>query len=203
MTPIHPVAITGFGPFPGMPINPTEALVNALAERHGPSLRARILPTQWRVLPEVAAFASTVPVLILFGVAGTARRIRYERLSQPTAARVDADGKLPGAAPHRRRTTRLNVPLLAQAARRQGFVVDVSGNAGSYLCNASYGAALSTNPHALFVHVPPLQRRGPLSLDGLMAHAEWLMDVLAQAEGSPRHGRSPKAPHTAPMRLAA
>lgn len=203
MTPFLPVAVTGFGPFPQMPDNPTEALVKALADRHGPALRARVLPTEWRILPEVAEFAATVPVLIMFGVAGTARRIRYERLSQPSAARVDADGRLPEAAPHRRRTTRLNVPLLAQAARREGFPVDVSGNAGSYLCNASYGAALSANPHALFVHVPPLQRRGPLSLAGLIAHAEWLMNTLTLAEGSPRIAQAMTARRAASPSMAA
>lgn len=171
--------VTGFGPFPGVSRNPSEALVKRIAAKRIPGVETRILPTEWATcdaLPEVAGGARKV---LMFGVAKGARRIRYERMSRPAAApRPDAAGKGPGRAPTRTRRTRLDVADLVRAARRKGYPVAPSGNAGAYICNASYGAALARNPDTLFVHIPEPTRRGPLSLDGLEAHAEWLVTTL-------------------------
>lgn len=173
--------VTGFGPFPGVPENPSEELVRRIAARGLPGVETLILPTEWAAcdaLPEKLADARKV---LMFGVATGARRIRYERASRPVAAeKPDAAGNGPHAPPIHSRRTRLDVTRLAKEARRKGFPVATSGDAGAYICNATYGAALALKPDTLFVHIPEPRARGPLSMAGLERHAAWLAKALTQ-----------------------
>ena len=90
------------------------------------------------------------------------------------------------AAPVRSARTRHDVPALAAEARRAGYPVAVSASAGTYICNATYAAALVANPRTLFVHIPEARPRGPLSAGGLAAHALWLVDRLLASRSAPR-----------------
>lgn len=181
------ILVTGFGPFPGVPVNPTTQLVEAIAAEGLPGIATRLLPTTWQVCADVAAAAAAFDGVVMFGVAAPARRIRYERVSLPAAGRhPDATGELPRAIP-RYGTSRLPVAHLATAARAAGFPVVLSHSAGTYICNASYGAALAANPRTLFVHVPLPIGHGALSPAGLFDHAMWLLARLAgPAGGGPR-----------------
>ena len=126
-------------------------------------------------LPPVAARYGAV---IMFGVAGRETMIRYERIATCHAGpQLDAAG---GCAPPLTRTrfTAFDVPELVREAREAGFPVRLSHSAGTYVCNAGYGAALCGNPRALFVHVPPTTARGPLGDAGLVRHARWLIDTV-------------------------
>jgi len=189
----RPVLVTGFGPFPGMPRNPSEAIVRRIGAEDLPGVAARILPTEWAVCDWLGERAGAAETVVMFGVAGGARRLRYERVSRPRARDApDAAAMLPVRPPARSRRTALDVPALVAAARRAGFPATVSDDAGAYICNASYGAVLAAVPRALFVHVPPAQPSGILSLDGLEAHALWLIRRLGARDGdvrgAPRRG---------------
>lgn len=176
--------ITGFGPFPGVPVNPSAALVERLAAFRLKGVATCVLPTRWDAWSH-APIAPAVNTVVMFGVAAGARRIRYERLSSPAASAMpDVDGIRASNAPWRSRHTALPVLALVARARAAGFPVVASGNAGRYVCNASYGEALRHVPRSLFVHIPLPTRRGPLSLDGLTAHALWLIAQL-NAGGRP------------------
>lgn len=110
--------------------------------------------------------------------------MRYERQARLGAGPMcDAAGER-GPGPSRSRWTRLDVDALVLAARAAGWPVAPSHSAGTYVCNASYGAALAANPFALFVHVPPTTARGPLSPDGLERHARWLIAALRAGIGT-------------------
>ena len=120
----------------------------------------------------------------MFGVAGGAHRIRYERVSLPVASgRPDAAGAVARGGPSQTRWSRLPVHRLAAAAAASGFPVSPSNSAGSYICNASYGAALSANPNSLLIHVPLPAGRGTLSLPGLKAHAAWSVALIRELAG--------------------
>ena len=164
-------------------------------------IATRILPTEWAecgALPNRLAGAQRV---VMFGVAEGANRIRYERVSRPGSnERADAAGEVPNEGHRRSHRTRLDVDQLAQAARRKGFPVTVSENAGAYICNAAYGAALSTNPNTLFVHIPMPGKRGPTSMAALEAHAVWLLDALKAATARPARPR--RAAAVTPRRRA-
>lgn len=181
--------VTGFGPFPGVPVNPCERLIAALAEAR-PGLATARFETLWTAPAEVTRLAARADLVLMFGVAASERRIRYERVALPAvAAAPDARGALPAERRLAYRMSGLPVPALADAARRAGFPVRLSHSAGRYICNAAYGAALGANRRTLFVHIPLPTRHGPLGADGLLSHALWLVDRLAEegpAAGRPR-----------------
>ena len=167
------VLLTGFGPFPGAPFNPTGPLVDALLRRcWGAGVRSvgHVFATSYaavdRELP--ALIARERPDLVLmFGLAQRTRHLRIETCARNVCSRVHADvaGWLPseatiaaGGPP----MLALNVPAqrLVVAARGAGAPAALSRDAGSYLCNylcwrASEAAMRPRGPRLVaFVHVP-------------------------------------------------
>jgi pyroglutamyl-peptidase len=178
------VLLTGFGPFPGAPINPSGPLVHMIARRRDPHWSgvrriAHVFRTSYaavdRELPELLA-QSRPQVLIMFGLATRSRRIRIETRARNARNLVtpDADGQLPpseriaGGAPE-------FLPLcapsrhLAEAARAAGVAAATSRDAGNYLCNylcwrAGEAARQDGGPRIVtFVHVPPVTGAGKKS----------------------------------------
>jgi pyroglutamyl-peptidase len=169
------VLLTGFGPFPDVPVNATMRLVPELAARAArafPDVRfvAEILATEWRTGPERLAelVRETRPDLILhFGVSSRARGFEIEqRASNACQVTPDAAGALPaagrlsaGGADHLRAT--LPVAHLVQSLRRRDIPAFASRDAGGYLCNAvlyhSLGLAAADaygDRRVGFVHIP-------------------------------------------------
>jgi hypothetical protein len=73
------VLLTGFGPFPGVPLNPSALLVKALARRRRPAFAAitrttHVFATAYeavdRDLPKL--FAQKPDIILMFGLAGSA-----------------------------------------------------------------------------------------------------------------------------------
>jgi pyroglutamyl-peptidase len=169
------VLITGFGPFPGMPVNPTMRLVRHLAGlRHpryaGVERVTRLLPTTWAMLDAVPdLLRETKPdVVLMFGVAGRRRKVMPElrALNHQSALKPDADGAFPGQfarerhAPHVVRS-RLNVQRLRVVIQAAHVRSEVSRDAGDYLCNAFSWHVIRSGVPAVFVHVPRPQGRRP------------------------------------------
>jgi pyroglutamyl-peptidase len=173
------ILLTGFGPFPGAPFNPTGPLVEALArrphsDRCGIRRVSHVFETSYatvdRELP--ALLEREQPnVLIMFGLAQRSRHIRIETRARNVLAAVpDASGRRPAAsviAPGAPETLSLPAPTqrLLAAARSAGTTAALSSNAGGYLCNYLCWRACeaverdhASNPTALrlaaFVHVP-------------------------------------------------
>ena len=169
------ILITGFGPFPGAPFNPTGPLVTALARRRIPGLRnvrrvAHVFPTSYaavdRELPALLA-RERPDALIMFGLASRRRHISIEtRASNAlTGVVADASGHLPAArmiAPGAGAALSLHGPAqrLVTAVRAAGIPAALSDDAGSYLCNyicwrAAEAAERDGGPRRVaFVHVP-------------------------------------------------
>ncbi|MEM9221109.1 MAG: hypothetical protein AAGB11_01735 [Pseudomonadota bacterium] len=171
--------VTGFGPFPGVPDNPSARLVEWIDTHHLPGVKTTVLPTEWSISEDVADLARSADGVIMFGVATNSRHIRYERISHSVAsdARDAAGNPRPQAPVHSRRTD-LPATLLVEAARKAGFPVRLSHSAGTYICNTSYGAALSANRRALFVHIPQPCGRSTVGETALNHHALWLIAAL-------------------------
>lgn len=171
------ILITGFGPFPGVPVNPTTALARRLARTRRPALRGvklvgHVFATSYaavdRELPQLIARHKPDAVL-MFGVATRETRIRIEtRARNALALLPDESGAslarhaiVPGG-PSSRRMPSPAVHLLA-AANGARIPVYVSRDAGRYLCNyvcwRGAEAVSAKGPRlAAFVHVPPLSR---------------------------------------------
>jgi pyroglutamyl-peptidase len=169
------VLLTGFGPFPGAPYNPTATLVAMLARHHSqPGVRriAHVFATSYeevdRDLP--ALIARTCPdIVLMFGLAQRARHVRIETCARNVLSRAQADvaGRLPtndAIAPGGPDLLPMRVPAgrLVAAARSAGFAAALSRDAGSYLCNyLCWRASEASGPRLVsFVHVP-LVRRSP------------------------------------------
>jgi pyroglutamyl-peptidase len=172
------VLITGFGPFPGAPHNPTMPLVKRLVHLRRPAfddveLTSHIFHVTYRTvdreLPELIARVRP-HVLLMFGLAARTDYLRIETRARNaiTTTFPDADRSVaikgsivPGAgAP----TFGPHSAKLLRAARRTGIDARASRDAGSYLCNYLSWRAIEATRQlggpvlASFIHVPLVVR---------------------------------------------
>jgi pyroglutamyl-peptidase len=174
------ILVTGFGPFPGAPYNPTQPLVARLLRLRRPALddvelSGHIFPVTYqavdRELPELLA-KYRPQALLMFGLATRTAHVRVETRARnavttrwPDAERTLArKGSIAGGAdammfgPH--------TAKLLRAADGTGVDARASRDAGSYLCNYLSWRALEatcrdTGPRlAAFVHIPLIARDG-------------------------------------------
>jgi pyroglutamyl-peptidase len=174
------ILITGFGPFPGAPYNPTMPLVARLLRLRRPAFSdveftGHIFPVTYtavdRELPQLLA-KHRPHALLMFGLATRTPHVRIETRARNAVTMLwpDADhtrvrkGSIAGNAdakmfgPH--------TAKLLRAALGTGVDARASRDAGSYLCNyLSWRAIEATcrddGPRlAAFVHVPPIARDG-------------------------------------------
>ena len=172
------ISITGFGPFPGAPFNPTGPLVARLLRLRRPALgdvelSGHIFPVTYkavdRELPELLA-KHRPHALLMFGLASRTPYLRIETRARNAVTTLwpDADharvrkGSISDGAdatmfgPH--------TAKLLRAARATAIDARASRDAGSYLCNYLSWRAIEAScgdsgPRlAAFVHVPPLAR---------------------------------------------
>lgn len=206
------VLVTGFGPFPGVPVNATMRLVPELvqAARHalpGVRVASAILATEWAAAPLRldTLLADTEPDLVVhFGVSSRARGFEVEtRAGNACTLLPDASGCLPPSAElHVGNAAHLGVSLpvhhLVARLRRRRIPAFVSRDAGGYLCNALLYHSLLRVRQARgrrvgFIHIPAsLARPGganrgrsgasPLSWDQALQGS---LEILAACLGRP------------------
>lgn len=167
--------VTGFGPFPGMAENPSAAIARRVAasprwRRLGVEAEALVLPTAYAALEGMLAPAlrAGFDAVLMIGVAGRARTVRVERRADNRASILlpDAGGRrrtafafVPGEGS--RRST-VAAGRVLHRLRRHSVPCASSQDAGRYLCNASYFAALAEPAPVVFLHIPkPPPRRPP------------------------------------------
>lgn len=169
------VLITGFGRFPGSPVNPSGPVATRLARRRRPALAgtrrlAHVFPTRYdavdRELHDLIA-RERPDVMIMFGVHMRSREVRIEERARNRIALLpDAGGRRPPGQQIARGGAAVRNPLplarLLAGARGTGVPAVRSRNAGSYLCNYAYWRGLEAagrpgGPQAVvFVHIPPI-----------------------------------------------
>jgi pyroglutamyl-peptidase len=174
------VLVTGFGPFPGAPFNPTMPLVKRLTQLRRPAfddvrLTSHIFKVTYdtvdRELP--ALIARVRPqALLMFGLANRTGHLRIETRARNAVTTLVAD-----AGRHRARKGSIvdgadatmfgpHTAKLLRAALATGIDARASRDAGSYLCNYLSWRAIETvdktdGPQlAAFVHVPLIPRHG-------------------------------------------
>jgi pyroglutamyl-peptidase len=199
------VLITGFGPFPAAPFNPTEPLVQRLGARRRPAFAdvqrsTHVFRTSYAAVDaELPALISrhAPDVLLLFGLAARTPYLRIE-----TQARNAVSVLVPDAGGRMRRAANIQAgraaaiagrapfQKLVAAARAARVPARLSRNAGSYLCNYLYwrgieAKARNKTPLVVFVHVPRVARgfrprggRRRLTLDDLVRAGEAILLAL-------------------------
>ena len=173
------ILLTGFGPFPGVEQNISSVFARrlaALGQRDFDTFHfvSATLPVSWRAAPDVLSglFEQYAPVLTLhFGVSETARGFVLETVARNEMQHcIDCDGALPeatevisGCVPQL--TATLPVRNVTEALQNAAVPVELSNDAGGYLCNAVLFRSLAiadglAGPHmprghiAGFVHLP-------------------------------------------------
>jgi len=172
------ILVTGFGPFPGAPFNPTGPLVQALARLKRPGLAdvkiiGHVFATSYAAVDHElpALIARHKPdALLMFGLAPRAKTLRIETRARnalallPDAGGASGGSKIAIAGPAARDLPAPTVHLV-NAVRAARVPVILSYDAGRYLCNylcwrAADAAIKPRGPRlAVFVHVPPLRRK--------------------------------------------
>ena len=173
--PILPrLLLTAFGPFPGTPINASAVLVAEIANlltrgRLPVQLRTAVLPTEWKAGPaevqrQIMGFQPDIA--LHFGVASGTTGFRIETLAENARNRLaDACGHVP-----RRRAISATLPghllstfpaeRILQRLTALEVPVEMSADAGQYLCNATLFRSLSLTRKAKgarmagFIHIP-------------------------------------------------
>jgi len=168
------VLLTGFGPFPGVPVNASSELARELASTAvgklpGVEVVSASLPTEWELGPiELRRLIAEVrpDIALHFGVSERARGFEIEaRAKNRCGAGVDAAGQLleasallDGAADTR--PAGIDARQVVEELRRAALPAFLSRDAGGYLCNAIFFHSLghATAPvyghQAGFIHIP-------------------------------------------------
>ena len=190
------ILLTGFGPFPGAPSNPTGPLVAQLARLRRPALaEARLLPhvfqTSYRAvdrdLPRL--LAETKPdAVLMFGLSTRASCLRVEtRARNAVSALVrDAERQQPFSTrilPGGPAALSFDVPAarLVLAARHGRVEAVTSRDAGRYLCNYLSWRAIEATARpggpafAAFIHVPRLKPGGGWGMRDLLRGGEAIL----------------------------
>jgi pyroglutamyl-peptidase len=170
--------VTGFGPFPGAPENPTERLIKALAgeaaEAFGASaFHAAVLRTEyrwsWAELERLTADLAP-DIVVHFGLSEGIEAIHLECVGRNVVnpAKPDACGHAPSSShlaedgPDTLAST-FPAEAILSALHGAGIPAALSDDAGDYVCNATLYRSLHAAPPTRrvgFVHVPPEGRGG-------------------------------------------
>jgi pyroglutamyl-peptidase len=214
------ILITGFGPFPGAPFNPTMPLVKRLTALRRPAfgdvqLTGHIFHVTYatvdRELPQLLA-QHRPQALLMFGLADRTTHVRVETRARNavTTTFPDADRNVARNGAIASGTDAMmfgaHTARLLRAALGTGIDARASRDAGSYLCNylswraieatcAAGGPAL-----AAFVHVPLLARDGTsqrkaathrITLDELVDAGEAMLLELVKLAQAALRGEKP------------
>lgn len=197
-----PLLVTGFGPFPGMPANPSLRLARHLGRMRRPALAdervcVHILPTTWQAVAQVPDLIEHLApsAILMLGVAGRRKSVCIESRAvnaaadAPDARRRHPNGRrLKPGAPAVLRTT---AGVQRLRARLRTVPAAVSRDAGRYLCNALYFEVLTAlasgkpSVPAVFVHVPASPRHGGPAFERKLAGALSHVLVALAAQRSP------------------
>ena len=194
--------VTGFGPFPGAPINPTEALIAELKADPGPvsgkaDLMLEVLPVEYEAVPQrLAAIAEgfSADIAVHFGLSEKATGFALERLARNeiAAGRPDNAGRLLDASciveDGEHLPTSLPAEEIFAALKNADLPVAMSDDAGGYLCNYLFYLSCGHHCGAFtpemvgFIHVPPLKRDAQghphaMELSEMVRGARLVLDV--------------------------
>jgi pyroglutamyl-peptidase len=212
-SPLH-ILVTGFGPFPGAPYNPTLELVQRLTHLRRPAFAdleriGHVFAVSYRAIDhDLPALLEThrPHALLMFGLAQRTPHLRIETRARNAATTLwpDASGSILGgnaiahdadARPFGPHTLRL-----LRAARATGIDARLSRDAGRYLCNYLAWRAIEATTQAsgprlaAFVHVPlvrrdvPSRSPGRITLEHLVDAGEaMLLEMAALVRASRRN----------------
>lgn len=170
------VIVTGFGAFLDVRNNPAELVLRTLETEglgDGVAAQFELLDTAYSAVSRRIAelLAQRPAVLVMIGYSRHASRLTLERRATNRRSTKDADevGFVPQAPPAREvvlDNLGIDFTKLTDALAGRGIPVEVSEDAGDYVCNHCYFEALGAilgiglMTRAVFVHIPALPGSG-------------------------------------------
>lgn len=164
------VLITAFEPFAGLAENPSEAVARKVVARSLPAadLSLCVLPVEYHeAMARVRSMVGEYDAVIMLGFARKRKDVCLERvaLNFMDASHPDNAGFQPSESPILPSAPTAYISSLPLKAWKSALMaadlpVLVSNSAGTYVCNATYFAALdeiaqrALHTKALFVHIP-------------------------------------------------
>ena len=200
------ILMTGFGPFPGAPFNPTMKLVERLMHLRRPAFddvefSRHIFHVTYatvdRELPQLLK-KHRPHALLMFGLADRTSFLRVETRARNAVTTIfpDADGTRVGkgsiAADADAMMFGPHTAKLLRAALSTGIDARTSRDAGAYLCNYLSWRAIEATQQgngpqlAAFIHIPLLAHDGAarvpggVTLEGLVDAGEAMLLELAK-----------------------
>ena len=198
------VLVSGFEPFGGSAVNPSQLLVEALAKEKldGVLLDAIVLPVEFDLSAQLLLkmIAETNPdFVVAFGQAEGRKAITPEKI----AINLD-NARIPDNSGDQRQNqvidhngadgyfTTLPVSEIISAINSAGLPAELSLSAGAFVCNHVFyqlQKSLKDKPaKSGFVHIPLVTQQGPefpgqptMELDDLVRGAKKLIEVLVGA----------------------
>lgn len=187
--------VTGFGPFPRVPRNPSQLLVERLDDSiAGVTVHRRILPTEYSAAgPLIGSLLDELrpDICLCIGVGRGGDPLRLEStarnfgtVGRPDHSGFTFSGAIAADAPETYAAT-LPLDRIHAALREQGHPVALSNDAGGYVCNyifftARHHIARSRLPTTCgFLHIPEIDptRDESAQLDSWLAAVRTIMTV--------------------------
>ncbi len=161
------ILVTGFKPFLGEKINPSEMLAHELAVNF-PEVTALILPVEFKKSFEILKnhiSEHKYDYLVSIGQASGRSKICFEKigLNWIQTEHKDESGSLPKpgniAEGPLALMTAFPVDEIYQSLKAESFPVEISFSAGAFVCNDLYFRTLNEfkNLKSVFVHVPLIE----------------------------------------------
>lgn len=165
------ILLTGFSAFAGSKENPTQKLVEKIAQQaeYKELVETLVLPVSFKKAPELIIERieeqGPYPIVLMLGLAAGRSKVSLERvaLNWVETTQADEDKALPPTG----RLQEMGIeayfcyaPLekIKEALEKNKISTEISLSAGAFVCNATYYSVLDffaeSDEHALFVHFP-------------------------------------------------
>lgn len=199
------ILLTGFGPFPSVPVNASQRLASLLARRarrRWPEahIACATVPTEWRRGPDRLAdlWQRLSPDIALhFGVSAKAIGLEIESTARNICAdSADACGVRPLSAWHDEAgpdlcTSTLPAHAIVAALAARGIPGCISDDAGTYLCN---GILYRSLRHAATADLPRAAKSHVSLRHDATAHLSPVHHTTPPHSHRPGAGRDPRKP---------
>lgn len=183
------ILISGFKPFLGETINPSERLVLEVQKKY-PAISTIVLPVEFET-----AFLNlknkiqelSPDYLIMFGQAAGRKNICLEKIAlnwrqsaqpdeagyTPTTGLIDKDQSLAVM-------TEFPIDSSYSQLKDKQYPIEISFSAGTYVCNDLYFKVLTEFPNlkSVFIHVPLMEEQQRINDDRPVMHFDVMMNVV-------------------------
>ena len=193
------ILLTGFGPFPGMPHNPSQFAVERFPDKLGRmEIQRVVLPTIYDTAGatiETLLVETKPDICLCLGVAGDSfLRLETVARNHGTLSAPDQSGAIRSGpiAPTGPDTYSCTLPFAAihAALKQLGIAAELTEDAGGFVCNhIFYSARHAIERHGLptacgFLHVPPIRSVDSESeeIDGLVHTLQCIVGLLLERD---------------------